>query len=232
MKPSENLIEKQVWSESITNKEQKERVANTIAAKAENGEVIGAGSGSTVYLAIKALADRVKNEGLDIKIIPSSLEISIACSQFGLQQTTLLNQKPDWAFDGADEVDPNKNMIKGRGAALFKEKLLIRNSKKTFILIDGSKSVDALGTKHPIPVEIFPSSLLYVEQELIKLGATDVNLRLAQGKDGPIITENGNLLLDVHFGKIEDGLEKQIKLITGVIESGLFMGYDVDVLIA
>lgn len=232
MKPSKNLIERQVWSGNITNKEQKEHVANTIAAKALNGDIIGAGSGSTVYLAIKALADRVKKEGLDIKIIPSSLEISMACSQFGLQQTTLMDQKPDWAFDGADEVDPNKNMIKGRGAALFKEKLLIRNSKKTYILVDESKLVDTLGTKYPIPVEIFPNSLLYVEQELMKLGATEVNLRLAQGKDGPIITENGNLLLDVHFNKIENSLEKQIKLITGVIESGLFLGYDVDVLIA
>ncbi|MDR1706412.1 MAG: ribose 5-phosphate isomerase A [Prevotella sp.] len=228
----ENLIEGLKWSDNIINREGKERVAEMIAAKASDGDVIGAGSGSTVYLALYAIAKKIKETDWAIQIIPSSLEISMTCIQLGIPQTTLLNKKPDWTFDGADEVDSNNNMIKGRGGAMFKEKLLICNSKKTYILIDKSKLVSNLGQNFPIPVEIFPSSLLYVENELRNMGATEINLRLAKGKDGAIITENGNLILDARFTSIDNILESRIKSITGVIESGLFIGYDVEVLVS
>ncbi|MFT4221420.1 ribose 5-phosphate isomerase A [Dysgonomonas sp.] len=228
----ENLIEGLKWSDNIINREEKERVAEMIAAKASDGDVIGAGSGSTVYLALYAIAKKIKETDWAIQIIPSSLEISMTCIQLGIPQTTLLNKKPDWTFDGADEVDSNNNMIKGRGGAMFKEKLLICNSKKTYILIDKSKLVSNLGQNFPIPVEIFPSSLLYVENELRNMGATEINLRLAKGKDGAIITENGNLILDARFTSIDNILESRIKSITGVIESGLFIGYDVEVLVS
>jgi len=228
----ENLIDRLQWSADINTKEGKERVAKIIAAKANNGNTIGAGSGSTVYLALYAIAERMKKENLDIRIIPSSLEISMTCVQLGIPQTTLIDKKPDWAFDGADEVDSVNNMIKGRGGAMFKEKLMIRNSPKTYILIDESKRVTHLGQNFPVPVEIFPSSLLYVEQELKAIGATNVDLRMAKGKDGPVITENGNFILDVRFASIEKNFEYQIKSITGVIESGLFIGYDVEILMS
>lgn len=228
----ENLIGRLKWSDDIINREEKERVAEMIAAKASDGDVIGAGSGSTVYLAMYAIAKRMRAENLTIQVIPSSLEISMTCIQLCIPQTTLMDKKPDWTFDGADEVDPNNNMIKGRGGAMFKEKLLICNSKKTYILIDKSKQVSRLGQKFPVPIEVFSASLLYVENELRKLGAVEINLRLAKGKDGAIITENGNFILDARFSSIDNTLESRIKSITGVIESGLFIGYDVEVLVS
>lgn len=228
----DNLIGRLKWSDDIINREEKERVAGMIAAKASDGDVIGAGSGSTVYLAMYAIAKRVKAENLTIQVIPSSLEISMTCVQLGIPQTTLMDKKPDWTFDGADEVDSDNNLIKGRGGAMFKEKLLICNSKKTYILIDRSKQVSRLGQKFPVPIEVFPTSLLYVENELKKLGAAEITLRLAKGKDGAIITENGNFILDARFSSIDNTLESRIKSITGVIESGLFIGYDVEVLVS
>ena len=115
---------------------------------------------------------------------------------------------------------------------MFKEKLLIRSSRKTFIIIDPSKRVNQLGNKFPIPVEVFPDSLTYVEHELQRLGASEIVLRPAHGKDGPVFTENGNFILDTRFNYIDSSLEEQLKTITGVIESGLFIGYDIEVIMA
>jgi len=115
---------------------------------------------------------------------------------------------------------------------LFKEKLLISSSPISYIIVDDSKIVDKLGTKFPIPVEVFPQALLHVEKELLLLGATDIQLRPAGGKDGPVITENNNLLFDVHFKDIDLDMERKIKGITGVIESGLFINYNVEILVA
>lgn len=147
-------------------------------------------------------------------------------------QTTLWNKRPDWTFDGADEVDPHNNLIKGRGGAMFKEKLLIKSSGKTYIIVDESKLVSKLGSKYPIPVEVFPHALSHVENEIRLLGASKISLRLAEGKDGPVFTENGNFILDIHLSNIVPDLEQKLKAITGVIESGLFIGYDITVLMA
>ena len=87
----------------------------------------------------------------------------MTCIQLGIPQTTLWNKRPDWVFDGADEVDPEKSLIKGRGGAMFKEKLLIKSSSKSFIIIDDTKLVDHLGSHFPIPVEVFPGALTFVE---------------------------------------------------------------------
>lgn len=230
MKWKDSIIDNLQWSSDIINREGKEKVAKEIVAKVKDGDVVGVGSGSTVYVALLSIAEKVKKENLHIEAIPTSLEISMTCAQLGLPQTTLFEKKPDWTFDGADEVDPNLNLIKGRGGAMFKEKLLIQNSAETFILIDKSKRVESLGSKFPIPVEVFPDSLPYVEREIRATGAKDVQLRMAKGKDGPVITENGNLILDAWFATIASSLEKDIKGITGVIESGLFLGYNVNIL--
>lgn len=230
MEWGKNIVNSLKWSDTIINKEGKEKVAKEIAAKMKDGQIIGVGSGSTVYLALIAIAERIRKDNLHIQVIPSSLEISMTCIQLGIPQTTLLDKKPDWTFDGADEVDPERNLIKGRGGAMFKEKLLIRNSAETYIIVDESKFVTQLGSKFPVPVEVFPTSLLYAEKELRALGARDISLRMAKGKDGPVITENGNFILDAWFDSIESSLERDIKSITGVIESGLFIGYDVEII--
>lgn len=232
MKWNNQLIEQLQWSNTIINRAGKERVAKEVADIAKNGDIIGAGSGSTVYLTLFALAERIRKEALHIEIIPASNEISMTCIQLNIPQTTLWNKRPDWTFDGADEVDPQHNLIKGRDGAMFKEKLLIKSSDKSYIIIDPSKKVERLGSKFPVPVEVFPGALNHAEQEIRRLGASEITLRLAVGKDGPILTENGNFILDVRFDTIGSGLEQQLKSITGVIESGLFIGYDVDIITA
>jgi len=226
-----NLIKNLPWSDTIINREGKQKVAEKIAEKVKDGDVLGVGSGSTVYLSLIAIAEKIKAEKLNIKAIPTSIEISMFCSKLGIPLTSMIEARPDWLFDGADEVDPKHSLIKGRGGAMFKEKLLISSSPKNYIIIDDSKWVDKLGTNFPVPIEVFPAALLHVEEELEKLGAS-LTLRPAKGKDGPIITENGNLILDARFEEITDDMELKIKAITGVIESGLFINYNVEVLVA
>ncbi len=232
MKWENQLIGHLQWSGTITNRESKELVARDIAGLAKEGDIIGAGSGSTVYLALLALAERVRKESLHIEVIPASTEISMMCIQLGIPQTTLWNKHPDWTFDGADEVNPRHNLIKGRGGAMFKEKLLIKSSNKSYIIVDKSKIVEKLGSNFPIPVEVFPDALTLVENEIHRLGASEITLRLAGGKDGPVFTENGNFILDVRFEDIALDLEQKLKSITGVIESGLFIGYDTEIIVA
>jgi ribose 5-phosphate isomerase A len=232
MKWNSNLLDHLQWSDTIINQGAKQKVAQQISDKVKTGDIIGAGSGSTVYLALFAIAKRIKKEGLPVQVIPASLEIAMTCENLQIPVTSLLTDRPNWCFDGADEVDPARSLIKGRGGALFKEKLLIRSGSKTYILVDETKLVNKLGTNFPVPIEIFPGSLTYVESALKEMNIIDIALRLAKGKDGPVITENGNFLLDVKFEDIKVGHEQQIKSITGVIESGLFIDYDVEILVA
>ena len=224
------IIDSLEWGKEISNREEKQKVADKIASMVKDGDIIGVGSGSTAYLALLKIADRIRTEQLHIHAIPTSQEIKMACAKLGIPQTSLLEHKPNWTFDGADEIDPNHNMIKGRGGAMFKEKLLIGSSPQTFIIADPSKMVSKLGSRFPVPVEIFPDALIHADQALRSLSPVDIKLRMAQGKDGPIITENGNLILDVWFDNIPDNLENAIKSITGVIESGLFMHYEVKII--
>lgn len=227
------LIKQLRWSDTIINREAKERVAQKIAATAKDGEMIGAGSGSTVYLTLFELARRIRKEHLTIQVIPASKEISLTCLQLGIPQTTLWDKRPDWTFDGADEVDFARNLIKGRGGAMCREKLLIRSSRKAYILIDPTKLVAELGAHFPIPVEILPESLPYAESELYRIGASEVSLRPAgSGKDGPVLTEYGNFILDTRFHYIDSSLEKNLKTITGVVETGLFIGYAPEIIVA
>ena len=112
---------------------------------------------------------------------------------------------------------------------MFNEKLNIATSARTYILVDDSKIVGRLGEKFPIPVECNPKAINLVKEELFKLGANEIELRKAVKKDGPVITENGNLILDVRFNEIKEDSERNIKNITGVIESGLFIGYNIQI---
>ena len=206
----------------IDNKEEKIKLAKKVLEFVKDGQTIGFGSGSTSYLTGIEIGKMVKEKGIKITAVPTSSYMFELCKKYGIETAELHYKSIDWSFDGADEVDSNNNMIKGMGAAMFKEKLNILNSKKTYILIDDSKIVNYLGEKHPIPVEVFPTSEEYVSEELMGLGAVDIAFR---GE-----TENGNSILDVRFDKIDESLEKKIKNITGVIESGLFIGYDVEII--
>lgn len=206
----------------MTNVEEKREVAKRVLQYVKDNQTIGFGSGSTSYLATIEIGKYAKENNLHIKAIPTSNEIEELCKEYDIKIGSLVEDKIDWAFDGADEVDPNNNLIKGMGAAMFKEKLNIISSEKTYILVDKSKFVTELGEKHSVPIEVFPRAMKYVAEELGKIGATETIYRG--------MTENDNAILDTRFEKIDASLEKKIKTITGVIESGLFMGYNIEVM--
>lgn len=229
MEWNKNILSK-IDFEDIKNEEEKKDVANKIANKIKDGDIIGFGSGSTAYLTIQAIAEKMQKENIKITAIPTSYEVELLCNFLNIPITTLQNAKPDWSFDGADEVNQDNWMIKGRGGAMFREKLNIANSTITYILVDKTKLVKKLGENFAIPVECYPGCLNYVKEELLILGAKSVEIRKAEKKDGPIITESGNIILDARFDEISEHLEKDIKSITGVIESGLFIGYPVEVI--
>ena len=213
------------WNGEISNEVEKKEIAKKIADKVNNGDVIGFGSGSTAFLAVKEIAKKINCENIKIEAIPTSYEIKLLCAELKIRTASIMEKKPDWSFDGTDEIDENNWLIKGRGAAMFKEKMNILNSKKVYILADKSKFVKKLGDKFYIPVECYPETINYVKEELYKLGAKSCILRAGKGKDGQIITENNNFILDTKFENIDIELEKNIKLITGVVETGLFIGY-------
>ncbi len=221
----------EIEQKNISNKEQKEKVAKEVAEKTKDGDVIGFGSGSTSYLAIKEIAKRIEEEGLKITAIPTSYEVKALCQELKIPTASILEMRPDWGFDGADEVSKTDNiLIKGRGAAMFKEKLNMVNAGITYILVDDSKFVDKLNEKFPIPIEVYPEAVSSVKEALLDLGATECVLRKAEKKDGPVFTENNNVILDTKFVEVYETLEEDIKAITGVIESGLFIDYPVEVL--
>ena len=206
----------------IENKEQKEALAIKIVNKVKDGDTIGFGSGTTSYLTAIKIGEKVQKENISITAIPTSNEIKEVCKKYGINIGNLIENKIDWAFDGADEVYEEKMwLIKGRGAAMFKEKLNIIASPITYILADKTKFVSYLGEKCKVPIEVFPDALEYVSDELKKLGATEITFRG--------MTENENGILDTKFEKIDKDLEKNVKLITGVIESGLFLDYNIEI---
>lgn len=217
---------------TISNLDGKLKVAREVASRVADGQVVGAGSGSTAWLALHAIASRLEvGELSEVTLIPTSLEIqltiaNLASSRPGLRLGDLNLDQPEWLFDGADEVDPDGNLIKGRGGALLREKLLFRATGDRRVLIDGSKRVRKLGERFPVPVEVTPHALPLVGGPLAVLGATEITVRTGSGKDGPVFTESGNLLIDCRFEEVAPDLEAAIKQITGVVESGLFQGYD------
>lgn len=205
-------------------------VARKVASFAQDGDVIGAGSGSTSFLTLQELGRRVKEDGLQCKVIPTSREMEMTAAVLGVEATTLMEDKPDWCYDGADEVDGQGNLIKGRGGAMYREKLVMASSDKAYILVDSSKFVEKLGAKYAVPVEVDQRALHYVQTQIEKMDISGSALRPAGGKDGPVITESGHLILDVNFNAITDTTERDLKAITGVIETGLFWGFKPEII--
>ncbi|NLA37799.1 MAG: ribose 5-phosphate isomerase A [Methanomicrobiales archaeon] len=188
----------------------------------EDGMTIGLGTGSTVFFAMECLGERIERDGLSIVGVPTSYQAAIRARRYGIPLSSL-DEHPilDVAIDGADQVDPDLHLIKGRGAALLREKCVCDASRRVFIVVDPAKMVEILSA--PVPVEVLPFASVPVSRRLAALGA-DPNLREGMKKDGPIITDNGNFILDCDFGAIADpgGLEAAITAIPGVLECGLF----------
>lgn len=219
------------WKNNVNNKEEKLKLAKKIAIRVKDGDIIGFGSGTTSYLAAIEIANKVKKENLKIKAIPTSNIIEDLCKELNIETTTLDKEKPNWCFDGADEIDKNNWLIKGMGAALYKEKLNIKHSSENYILVDETKFVEKLGQKHPVPIECERSSIEKIKDELLKLGARKVDLRRSNNDESkPLITDNGNVILHAWFDNITKELEENIRSIDGVLESGLFIGYNIIVI--
>ena len=190
------------WRGEISDREAKERIARTMAERLRDGDVIGVGSGSTSLLTLHALVETARRRGWRFSAITTSLEMEMNCANLGVATTDLLQQRPDWSFDGADEIDGALNMIKGRGGAMLREKIIMASSPERYVVVDTSKLVTKLGERSPIPLEVVPESLRLVEFQLDEsFDVTASSLRMAEGKDGPVVTENRNLILDVTFGE-------------------------------
>ena len=193
----------------------------------EDGFVVGLGSGSTAAFAIEALGERVKREGLRVLAVPSSYQAFLLAVECGVAVTSLEEHGVvDVNVDGADQISPELNLIKGMGAALAREKIVASASKQNVIVADGSKRVKVLGEGgHPVPVEVLPFAIAVVKRRIEAVGGKAV-LREGKGKVGPVITDNGNAVLDAVFGEIHNPaeLEVKLKMIPGVVETGLFVG--------
>jgi ribose 5-phosphate isomerase A len=208
----------------MANEAEKEAAGRAAAKLVRDGDVVGLGTGSTAYFAVVALGERVKS-GLKIVGIPTSVATAELARQLGIPLTTL-DEHPeiDITIDGADEIDPKLNLIKGGGGALLREKVVASVTKKMIVVSDSTKVVHALG-KFPLPVEIIPFARAVVERRIASLGATSKLRVKADGQ--PYITDNGNHILDASFGRIADppAVARTLSETPGVVEHGLFIGF-------
>jgi ribose 5-phosphate isomerase A len=204
----------------------KQEVGKAAAAQVKSGSIVGLGTGSTTAYAIQYLGDRLKSGELkDIKGVPTSFQAEVLAKQYNIPLTTLdAIDHIDIAIDGADEVDPQKNLIKGGGAAHTREKVVDYLADRFIVVVDSGKLVDRLGSVFPVPVEVIPMAITPVTQAIQKLGGKP-ELRMGVKKAGPVITDQGNMVIDVKFDAIDDPatLEKTLNNIPGVLENGIFV---------
>lgn len=193
-----------------------------------SGMKIGLGTGSTALPAVKRLSEYIKDGTLkDIKAVATSFQTENACADLDIPVFSFKDRKIDGqldlAIDGADEIDEKNNLIKGGGAALLREKIVAYNSKIFVVVADSSKSVKTLGTKFPLPVEIIPEAYCPIKKRLEEFGAK-ITLREGIKKCGPVITDNGNQIIDCLWENPVDPeiFEDKINGIPGVVETGFF----------
>ena len=191
----------------------------------KNGHIIGLGSGSTAAYAIQEIGRLIRKKKWQVLGVPTSYQAFLLAVDCGIQATTLEEHpKMDITIDGADQIDPDLNMIKGMGGALAREKIVASVSEREVIVADETKLVKKLGTNHPVPVEVLPSATIVAMSRIREFGGKPV-LRAGTGKVGPVVTDNGNFILDVSMKRIDDPrkLDLDLKHIPGVVETGLFI---------
>ncbi|MEI6380584.1 MAG: ribose-5-phosphate isomerase RpiA [Cyanobacteriota bacterium ELA615] len=205
----------------------KQEVGKAAALKVQSNSVVGLGTGSTTAFAIEYIGKRLAaGEISNIVGVPTSFQAEVLAKKYGIPLTTLdAVDHIDLAIDGADEVDPQKNLIKGGGAAHTREKVVDSLAKVFIVVVDGNKLVDKLGSTFLLPVEVIPMAVAPVMRQLAALGGKP-ELRMGIKKAGPVVTDQGNLVIDVKFDSIDQPaeLEKTINNIPGVLENGLFVG--------
>ena len=212
---------KQSWVEKAKKKAALEAVKHV-----KDGFIVGLGSGSTAAYAIEEIGKRIKLEKLHVLGVPTSYQALMLAVKHGIPVTTLEEHHTlDLTIDGADQIDDQLNLIKGMGGALAREKIVAFASKKLVIAADESKKVKVLGeNNHPVPIETLPLAAPVLMRKIKEIGGKPI-LREDIKKVGPVITDNGNVILDVNFGLIPKpaGLEHRLKKLTGVVETGLFV---------
>ncbi|MGA7295375.1 MAG: ribose-5-phosphate isomerase RpiA [Terriglobales bacterium] len=203
--------------------QEKEAAGRAAARLVRDGNVVGLGTGSTAYFTVIALGERVR-AGLKIIAVPTSVDTEHLARTLGIPLTTLDDTPEiDITIDGADEIDPKLNLIKGGGGALTREKVVASASKKMVVVADSRKAVPVLG-KFPLPVEVISFARTVVEKKILSLGASP---KLRTKPDGSaFLTDNGNQILDCSFGKIADpaALAQTLSDTPGIVEHGLFIG--------
>jgi len=212
----------------------KQQAADQVLKYLQSGMVVGLGAGSTSILAVRGLAEMLsRGELADIQGIPCSRMIEAEARSQGIPLTTLEDHPViDLTFDGADEVDPALNLIKGGGGALLREKIVAQSSRHEIIIVDESKLSPALGTRWAVPVEVIPFGWRTQYAYLESLGARP---RLRSSPDGvPFVTDQGNFILDSNFGPIADAVALAARLDsrTGIVCHGLFLGLANEVIVA
>ncbi|WP_254536383.1 ribose-5-phosphate isomerase RpiA [Halomarina litorea] len=199
----------------------KRRAGESAADRVEDGMVVGLGTGSTTAHAIRTLGDRVE-AGLDVRGIPTSYQSRALAREVGIPLVTLEDALPNVAIDGADQF-AGAHLVKGGGAAHAREKFVDASADRLLVVADETKRADVLD--HPIPVEVLPDAVPVVERAVRAEGG-DPTLRSAERKDGPVVTDNGNLVLDCAFGPVEApaDLAATLSATPGCVEHGLFVG--------
>ena len=197
-------------------------LSNDVLKFVKDGHVIGLGSGRAATALVKSLSEYVKSKNYDIRAVPTSLQIKMIAEEEGILLVEADQvKKIDVVFDGADQIDSEKFVIKGGGGALLRENILFSLAKKVIVMADKAKFVEKLNRS--VPVEIHPLARSSVTSSMEKLGAKVEVRSLDRGY--PFFTENGNIILDCSFGKIQNpkNLTQKIKAVPGVMESGIFM---------
>jgi ribose 5-phosphate isomerase A len=201
--------------------------AKSAAKQIPKSGAIGLGSGSTVAIFAEELGKRIAAKKVNVRVVPSSYQAYQLAVEFKIPLTNLdLDPELELTVDGADEVDKDLNLTKGGGGALFQEKVVASASKKLIIIVDESKIVDKLASRVVIPIEVLPFSLGVVLRKIQAMGIAPT-VRQAQKKMGPVVTDNGNFILDLKFpDPINDParVANDLKMIPGVVETGLFIG--------
>ena len=206
----------------LSSNEIKQRVALKATRLVEPGMTIGLGSGTTMHWFVIALAEQVK-EGLQFTAVPTSTEVQKLAEEKGIKLKTLNEVETiDLTIDGADEIDPQWQVIKGGGGALLQEKLVAIASRKLVIIADHTKMVEQLGN-FPLPIEVVPYGWKHVQWRLKQLYKIEVSLR--EKNNQVFLTDHGHYILDCHFREITDAttLNGELNLIPGVVETGLFI---------
>ncbi|HET9036778.1 MAG TPA: ribose-5-phosphate isomerase RpiA [Myxococcaceae bacterium] len=213
----------------------KQAAAEAAASRVVSGMVVGLGTGSTAIHAVPALARRLRSGELrDIRAVATSFQSTMLARELGIRLVDLDEiERIDIAIDGADEVAPDLTLIKGGGGAQTREKIIAALAVDFTVVVDEAKLVDRLGSTRAVPVEVLSFAVGPVSRAIQRLGGQP-ELRMAVKKAGPVVTDQGNLLLDVRFAEIADParLERDLKMIPGTLENGLFVGLARRVLVA